>query len=161
MKWLPPRNGVTETLPYLLSMMNELGGPHTYNHYPVGWAHAMDAPMQWTKQVASHFGGTRNGLVISWPKRIADKGGIRRQFSSVIDITPTLYEAIGITPPKMLYGSEQKPSMASAWSIRSTKLMQMWQRVTTCSILSCLRIAPFIKMAGWRARRHSDYRGSQ
>jgi arylsulfatase A-like enzyme len=102
-------NGVTETIPYLLSMMNELGGPHTYNHYPVGWAHAMDAPMQWTKQVASHFGGTRNGLVISWPKRITDKGGIRKQFSSVIDITPTLYEAIGITPPKVLYGTEQKP----------------------------------------------------
>ena len=102
-------NGVTETMPYLLSMMNELGGPHTYNHYPVGWAHAMDAPMQWTKQVASHFGGTRNGLVISWPKRITDKGGIRRQFSSVIDITPTLYQAIGITPPKVLYGAEQKP----------------------------------------------------
>ncbi len=102
-------NGVPETIPYLLSMMNELGGPHTYNHYPVGWAHATDAPMQWTKQVASHFGGTRNGLVISWPKQITDKGGIRRQFSSVIDITPTLYEAIGITPPKVLYGAEQKP----------------------------------------------------
>lgn len=102
-------NGVTETMPYLLSMMDELGGPKTYNHYPVGWAHAMDAPMQWTKQVASHFGGTRNGLVVAWPKRITDKGGIRRQFASVIDITPTLYEAIGITPPKVMYGAEQKP----------------------------------------------------
>ena len=60
-------NGVTESIPYLLSMIDQLGGPLTYNHYPVGWAHAMDAPMQWTKQVASHFGGTRNGLVISWP----------------------------------------------------------------------------------------------
>ncbi len=102
-------NGVVETIPYLMSMMNELGGPHTYNHYPVGWAHAMDAPMQWTKQVASHFGGTRNGLVIVWPKQITDKGGIRRQFSSIIDIVPTLYEAIGITTPKVIYGAEQKP----------------------------------------------------
>jgi arylsulfatase len=92
-------NSVTETIPYLLSMIDQLGGPLTYNHYPVGWAHAMDAPMQWTKQVASHFGGTRNGLVISWPARIKDKGGIRSQFTHVIDIVPTIYEAAGITPP--------------------------------------------------------------
>jgi arylsulfatase A-like enzyme len=102
-------NGVTETLPYLLSMMDQLGGPNTYNHYPVGWAHAMDSPMQWTKQVASHFGGTRNGMVISWPGHIKDVGGIRNQFSHVIDIVPTIYEAAGITPPKILDGVEQKP----------------------------------------------------
>jgi arylsulfatase len=102
-------NGVTETIPYLLSMYNELGGPHSYGHYPVGWAHAMDSPMQWTKQVASHFGGTRNGMIISWPARIKDQGAIRKQFCSVIDIVPTLYEAIGITPPKIMDGAEQKP----------------------------------------------------
>jgi arylsulfatase len=102
-------NGVQESVPFLLSMMDQLGGPTTYNHYPVGWAHAMDAPMQWTKQVASHFGGTRNGMVISWPARIKDKGGIRRQFCHVIDIVPTIYEAIGIAPPKILNGVEQKP----------------------------------------------------
>jgi arylsulfatase len=102
-------NGVKESIPYLVSMMNELGGPHTYNHYPVGWAHAMDAPMQWTKQVASHFGGTRNGLAISWPKRISDRGALRSQFSDVIDIVPTLYEAIGITTPKVIDGVTQKP----------------------------------------------------
>jgi len=102
-------NGVTETLPYLLSMMDQLGGPNTYNHYPVGWAHAMDSPMQWTKQVASHFGGTRNGMVISWPARIKDKGGIRSQFSHVIDIVPTIYEAAGITPPTVMDGAKQKP----------------------------------------------------
>src|SRR5215472_5126512 len=67
-------NGVKEDLPFLLSMIDELGGPRTYNHYPVGWAHAMDTPMQWTKQIASHFGGTRNGMVISWPARIKDRG---------------------------------------------------------------------------------------
>src|SRR5450755_104367 len=102
-------NGVKESLPYLLSMMDELGGPLTYNHYPVGWAHAMDSPMQWTKQVASHFGGTRNGMVISWPAKIKDKGGLRQQFSSVIDIVPTSYEVAGITPPKVMDGTEQKP----------------------------------------------------
>ncbi len=60
---------------------DELGGPTTFNHYPISWAHAMDTPFQWTKQVASHFGGTRNGMVISWPARIKDKGGIRAQFT--------------------------------------------------------------------------------
>jgi len=102
-------NGVTESLPYLLSMIDELGGPKTYNHYPVGWAHAMDSPMQWTKQVASHFGGTRNGMVISWPARSKDKGGIRSQFSHVTDIVPTIYEAIGIKPPSVMNGTKQKP----------------------------------------------------
>jgi arylsulfatase A-like enzyme len=102
-------NGVKEDLPYLLSMMDNLGGPLTYNHYPVGWAHAMDSPMQWTKQIASHFGGTRNGLVISWPARIKDKGGLRTQFCHVIDIVPTIYEATGITPPTIMDGVKQKP----------------------------------------------------
>jgi arylsulfatase A-like enzyme len=101
--------GVTEDLPFLLSMIDDLGGPLCYNHYPVGWAHAMDAPMQWTKQVASHFGGTRNGMVISWPARIKDKGGLRSQFCHVIDIVPTIYEAANITPPTMLDGVQQKP----------------------------------------------------
>ena len=102
-------NGVKESIPYLLSMIDKLGGPLAYNHYPVGWAHAMDAPMQWTKQVASHFGGTRNGLVISWPAHIKDKGGLRSQFAHVIDIVPTIYEAAGITPPKEMDGVEQTP----------------------------------------------------
>jgi arylsulfatase len=102
-------NGVTESLPFLLSMIDELGGPMAYNHYPVGWAHAMDAPMQWTKQVASHFGGSRNGMVISWPARIKDKGGLRQQFCHVIDIVPTIYEAAKITPPSSLDGIPQKP----------------------------------------------------
>jgi arylsulfatase len=102
-------NGVKESLDYLLSMIDQLGGPMTYNHYPVGWAHAMDAPMQWTKQVASHFGGTRNGMVISWSARIKDRGGLRSQFSHVIDIVPTIYEAIGITPPTVMDGVRQKP----------------------------------------------------
>lgn len=102
-------NAVQESLPFLLSMIDELGGPLGYNHYPVGWAHAMDAPMQWTKQVASHFGGSRNGMVIAWPARIKDKGGLRQQFCHVIDIVPTIYEAAKITPPSSLSGTPQKP----------------------------------------------------
>ena len=102
-------NGVKEDMPFLLSMIDNLGGPLGYNHYPVGWAHAMDTPMQWTKQVASHFGGTRNAMVISWPARIKDKGGLRSQFSHVIDIVPTIYEATGIKPPDVLDGVKQQP----------------------------------------------------
>ena len=101
-------NGVKEEFPYLLSMIDQLGGPLTFNHYPVGWAHAMDSPFQWTKQVASHFGGTANGMVISWPARIKDKGGIRPQFCHVIDITPTIYEAAGIKSPDVMNGVKQK-----------------------------------------------------
>lgn len=102
-------NGVQESIPYLLSIMDDLGGPKTYNHYPVGWAHAMDTPFQWTKQVASHFGGTRNGLVISWPKRIKQAGEVRSQFSHVIDIVPTILEAAGVKAPTVLNGVKQAP----------------------------------------------------
>src|SRR5262245_17142439 len=102
-------NGVEESIPYLVSVMDTLGGPLTYNHYPVGWAHAMDSPFQWTKQVASHFGGTRNGLVISWPKRIKDQGGVRSQFSHIIDIVPTILEAAGVKEPTALNGVKQTP----------------------------------------------------
>ena len=102
-------NGVLESLPFLLSMMDQLGGPLTYNHYPVGWAHAMDAPMQWTKQIASHFRGTRNGLVIYglYALRIREVCG--RSFCHVIDIVPTIYEAAGIKPPTIMDGVKQKP----------------------------------------------------
>ncbi len=102
-------NNIPEDFKQVAARMDELGGPTTFNHYPVGWAHAMDTPFQWTKQVASHFGGTRNGLVISWPARIKDKGGIRTQFSSVIDIAPTILEAVGVKAPAMLNGVAQKP----------------------------------------------------
>ena len=81
----------------------------TYNHFPVGWAHATDTPLQWTKQIASHFGGTRNDLVIAWPARIKDRGGIRTQFHHVIDIAPTILEAAGVPAPAMLNGVPQKP----------------------------------------------------
>ncbi|HVS40108.1 MAG TPA: arylsulfatase [Gemmataceae bacterium] len=102
-------NGIPEDFKQVMAHMDDLGGPTTFNHYPVGWAHAMDTPFQWTKQVASHFGGTRNGLVVSWPARIKDKGGIRTQFHHVIDIAPTILEAVGVESPWMLNGTPQKP----------------------------------------------------
>jgi len=98
-----------ESLPFLLSMMDKLGSDQTYNHYPVGWAHAMDTPFQWTKQVASHFGGTRNGMCLSWPNRIKARHEIRSQFSHVIDIAPTILEAVGVQAPLILNGVTQKP----------------------------------------------------
>ena len=102
-------NGFPEKWQDNLKVIDELGGPKHYNHFPSAWAWAMDAPFQWTKQVASHFGGTRNPMIISWPARINDRGGVRSQFLHVIDIVPTLYELIGITPPIELNGAPQKP----------------------------------------------------
>jgi arylsulfatase len=102
-------NNIPEDFGQILKRMDELGSVTTYNHYPVGWAHAMDTPFQWAKQIASHFGGTRNGLVISWPARIKDKGGIRSQFHHVIDIAPTILEAGGVQSPSVLNGVPQKP----------------------------------------------------
>jgi len=102
-------NAIPEDMKEVVRRMDELGGPMTFNHYPVGWAHAMDTPFQWTKQIASHFGGTRNGLVVSWPARIKDKGGVRTQFCSVIDIAPTILEAVGVPSPTSINGVAQKP----------------------------------------------------
>ncbi len=102
-------NAIPEDFMEVLRRMDELGSPTTFNHYPVGWAHAMDTPFQWTKQIASHFGGTRNGLVISWPARIKDQGGIRSQFHHVIDIMPTILEAVGVPAPTSINGVTQKP----------------------------------------------------
>ncbi len=107
-------NGVQESEKFLLSIMDDLGGPTTYNHYPVGWAHAMCSPFQWTKQVASHFGGTRNGLVISWPKHMKQTGEVRSQFCSVIDIAPTILEAAGVKAPTMINGVKQIPIEGSS-----------------------------------------------
>ncbi|HVJ37342.1 MAG TPA: arylsulfatase, partial [Stenotrophomonas sp.] len=91
-----------------LKAIDELGGPKHFNHFPSSWAHAMNTPFQWTKQVASHFGGTRNPMIISWPSQITDKGGLRSQFLHVIDIVPTIYEVCGITAPRELNGIPQK-----------------------------------------------------
>jgi arylsulfatase A-like enzyme len=101
--------GVTQDPTYIVEHLDEIGGPNAYNHFPVGWAWAMDTPFQWGKQVASHFGGTRNPMVIAWPDRIKDAGGVRSQFHHVIDVTPTILEAASIPQPKEVNGVQQKP----------------------------------------------------
>ncbi len=98
-----------ETPEFLLSKIDELGSPTSYNHYAVGWAWANCAPFQWTKQVASHWGGTRNGTIVHWPTGIEEKGGLRSQFTHVIDIAPTILEAAGLPEPTMVNGVQQSP----------------------------------------------------
>jgi len=104
-------NGMSsvETVEFMKSKIDEFGGPHAYNHYAVGWAHAMDTPYQWTKQVASHFGGTRNGTIVHWPNGIKAKGEIRSQFHHVIDVAPTILEAAGLRAPEIVNSVQQAP----------------------------------------------------
>ncbi len=92
-----------------MERLDKLGGPDSYNHYAVGWAHAMDTPYQWTKQVASHWGGTRNGTIVHWPKGIQAKGEIRSQFHHVIDVAPTILEVAGLPQPRLRQRSAAAP----------------------------------------------------
>ena len=101
--------GVQLGLESTIKRIDEIGGPTSEPHVPVGWAWAMNAPFKWTKQVASHFGGTRNPLVVHWPKGIKAKGEIRDQFHHVIDIVPTILEACQIPEPTVVNGILQKP----------------------------------------------------
>jgi arylsulfatase len=98
-----------ETPEFLAARIDKLGGPESYPHYAVGWAHAMNTPYQWTKQVASHWGGTRNGTIVHWPKGITGKGEHRTQFHHVIDLAPTILEAAGLPEPLSVDGVQQKP----------------------------------------------------
>jgi arylsulfatase A-like enzyme len=98
-----------ETPQFLMERIDQLGGPTSYNHYAVGWAHAMDTPYQWTKQVASHWGGTRNGTIVHWPEKIQAKGEHRWQFHHVIDVAPTILEAAGLPQPTFVHGVQQTP----------------------------------------------------
>ena len=98
-----------ETTEFMVSKIDDFGTPEAYNHYAVGWAHAMDTPYQWTKQVASHWGGTRNGTIVHWPGGIKAKGEIRSQFHHVIDVAPTVLEAAGLPAPLSVNGVQQQP----------------------------------------------------
>jgi arylsulfatase len=103
-------NGVVSDVSSQLEHLDEWGGPNTFPHFSVGWAHAGDTPFQWTKQVASHFGGTRNGMVLHWPARIANANGeLRSQFHHVVDVAPTVLEAAGLPQPTVVNGTEQYP----------------------------------------------------
>nr|WP_175278737.1 arylsulfatase [Prescottella equi] len=98
-----------ETPEFLLGALDKLGGPDSSPHYAVGWAHAMDTPYQWTKQVASHWGGTRNGTVVHWPRGFAARGEVRNQFHHVVDVAPTVLAAAGIPAPTTVNGVRQHP----------------------------------------------------
>ena len=116
-------NGVHETVEDLLKHYDELGGPMSFNHYAAGWAVAGDAPFAWTKQIASSFGGTRNPMVVHWPKGIAAKGEVRRQFHHVIDIAPTILEVAGLPQPKVVNGTVQTPieGMSLAYTFKDAQ----------------------------------------
>ncbi len=116
-------NGVTPPVDVQLRDFYDLWGTdQAYNHMAVAWTWAFDTPFKWTKQIASHFGGIRQGMVMSWPDRIKDQGGVRNQFSHFIDIVPTILEGGGLVAPKFAYGIEQKPidgiSMAYTWDAK-------------------------------------------
>jgi arylsulfatase A-like enzyme len=104
-------NGIAgvETPEFLTERIDKFGSPESYNHYAVGWAHAMDTPYQWTKQVASHWGGTRNGTIVHWPNGIKAKGEIRSQFCHVIDVAPTVLEVADLPQPAIVNSVQQAP----------------------------------------------------
>jgi arylsulfatase A-like enzyme len=98
-----------ETADFLRERLPTFGTPESYPQYSLGWAHAMDTPYQWTKRVASHFGGTRNGLIVHWPNGISSRGELRHQFHHVIDVAPTLLEVAGLPQPTFVHGVQQQP----------------------------------------------------
>lgn len=102
-------NGVALDAAQQMRWYDAWGSDQTYAHMAVGWTWAFSTPFQWTKQIASHFGGTRNGMAVSWPRGITDRGGIRHQFHHVIDIVPTILEAAGIAQPQAVNGITQRP----------------------------------------------------
>lgn len=131
-------NGLNEveTPEFMTERIDKFGTPEAYNHYAVGWAHAMNTPYQWTKQVASHWGGTRNATIVHWPNGIETAGEIRDQFCHVIDVAPTILEAAGLAAPDFVNGIQQKPLEGSTMSstfddatapdVRSTQYFEMF-----------------------------------
>ena len=102
-------NGIIGKADQMMDHIDDWGSPNTFPHFAIGWAHAGNTPFQWTKQIASHFGGTRNGMVVHWPNGIKAKGEIRSQFTHATDIAPTVIEAAGLPFPKSVNGTEQIP----------------------------------------------------
>ncbi len=124
------------------------GTDRTYNHMAVGWTWAFDTPFKWTKQIASHFGGTKQGMCLAWPKRIKDAGGIRWQFHHVIDIVPTILEATGIPAPVSVNGIAQKP-------IEGVSMVYTWDRANAG--VPSRRKMQYFEMVGNRALYHDGW----
>jgi arylsulfatase A-like enzyme len=142
-----------ETAEFMASRIDDFGTPAGYNHYAVGWAHAMDTPYQWTKQIASHWGGTRNGTIVHWPSGITARNGIRSQFFHVIDLAPTVLEAAGLPEPVSVNGVQQTPleGVSMAYSFDDAKAEE--RHTTQYFEMFCNR---GIYHEGWTAvTRHS------
>jgi arylsulfatase len=131
-----------------LKFIDVLGSEHTTPHMSVGWTWAFDTPFKWTKQVASFFGGTRQGTVMSWPGKIKDPGGIRHQFHHLIDIVPTLLEATGIEAPVMVNGIAQKP-------IEGVSMVYTWDKANEKA--KSTRTTQYFEMFGNRAIYHDGW----
>ncbi|MFZ2160336.1 MAG: arylsulfatase [Bradyrhizobium sp.] len=152
-------NGVQETVQDIIRHYDELGSPSTYGHYAAGWAVAGDTPFTWTKQVASSYGGTRNGMVVHWPKGIAAKGEVRSQWHHVIDIAPTILEAAGLPEPKSVNGTPQTPiegaSMAYTFAnpkAPSTHTTQYFEIFGNRAIYSDGWLAGTVHRAAWETK---------
>ncbi|MCJ7439199.1 MAG: arylsulfatase, partial [Acidimicrobiia bacterium] len=142
-----------ETTEFMASHIDEFGSPTAYNHFAVGWAHAMNTPYQWTKQVASHFGGTRNGTVVHWPKGIKAKGEIRSQFCHVIDVAATVLDVAGLPEPAFVNGIQQTPLHGKSMRYTFDHAKAAEQRETQYFEVACNR---GVYHKGWTAvTRHS------
>ncbi len=139
-----------ETPEFMVSKMDALGTPESYNHYAVGWAWAMDTPFQWTKQVASHWGGTRNGTIVHWPHGIDDRGGLRSQFTPRASTwRPTVLEAAGLPEPTTVNGVLQSP-MEGTSMLYTLRRRRTRRSATTCSTSRCSATAASTTV-GWSA----------
>jgi len=142
-----------ETPEFVASRIDEFGTPSSYGHFAVGWAHAMDTPYQWTKQVASHWGGTRNGTVVHWPSGFKARGEVRSQFHHVIDVAPTVLEAAGLPHPTTVDGVEQHPIEGTSMVYSFDGTTEADRRETQYFEMFCNR---GIYHQGWTAvTRHS------
>ena len=147
-------NGIIGKADQMMDHIDDWGGPTTFPHFAIGWAWAGDTPFQWTKQVASHFGGTRNGMVLHWPKGIKAKGEIRSQFSHVIDVAPTVLEAAKLPEPKRVNGVGPAPDGRRLAALHA-RTMPRLRSGTPRSISRCSATAR-IYHDGWvAATRHS------
>ena len=135
------------------------GSDKTEPHMSVAWSWAFDTPFKWTKQIASHFGGTRQGMAIAWPARIKDAGGIRSQFHHMIDIVPTILEATGVTAPVTVNGVAQKPIEGVSMAYTLDKANADAPSGATRSISRCSATAPSTTTAGSPRRRRRSRPG--
>jgi arylsulfatase A-like enzyme len=145
-------NGDQEDIEKKLKRIDDLGGTKCYNHYPVGWAMAGDTPFKWYKQY-THNGGTRDPLIVHWPKGIKDKGKVRSQFHHIIDIVPTILEAIGVEPPSHIGEYTQAPIDANA---PTKKQIQYFEMLGNRGIwYKCWKAVTFHGRLPWEPRRRA------